>query len=203
MNLGDALAWLDRHQDLERILADRRLQTPNPERMRRLAHLIGDPQNSQPVVHLTGTNGKTSTARALSQLFMSTGLKVGTFTSPHLEKINERIMVGLEPVSDEDLAEVLSDLAGLETLMGEVGRPTWFELLTAAAFPLFRRPARGCSRRRSRHGGPLGRHEHRRRRRLDRHQRGPGPHRAARADPGAHRRGKGGHRQARGHPGAG
>ena len=137
MNLGDALAWLDRHQDLERILADRRLQTPNPDRMRRLAHLIGDPQDAQPVVHLTGTNGKTSTARALSQLFTSSGLKVGTFTSPHLEKINERIMVGLEPVSDEDLAEVLSDLAGLETLMGEVGRPTWFEILTAAAFRYF------------------------------------------------------------------
>jgi dihydrofolate synthase / folylpolyglutamate synthase len=137
MNLGDALAWLDRHQDLERILADRRLQAPKPERMRRLAHLIGDPENSQPVVHLTGTNGKTSTARELSQLLISMGLKVGTFTSPHLEKINERIMVGLEPITDEDLAEVLTDLATLETLMGEVGRPTWFELLTAAAFRFF------------------------------------------------------------------
>jgi len=137
MNLGDALEWLDRHQDLERILADKRLQPPNPERMRRLALLMGDPQNSQPVVHLTGTNGKTSTARALSQLFISMGLKVGTFTSPHLERINERIMVGLEPISDEDLAEVLTDLAGLEALMGEVGRPTWFELLTAAAFRYF------------------------------------------------------------------
>ena len=73
MNLGDALAWLDRHQNLERILADRRLQAPNPERMRRLAHLMGDPQSAQPVVHLTGTNGKTSTARALSQLFISMG----------------------------------------------------------------------------------------------------------------------------------
>ena len=137
MNLGDALAWLDRHQDLERILADRRLQAPNPERMRRLALLMGDPQNAQPAVHLTGTNGKTSTARALSQLFISMGLKVGTFTSPHLERINERIMVGLEPISDEDLAEVLTDLASLEALMGEVGRPTWFELLTAAAFRYF------------------------------------------------------------------
>lgn len=137
MNLGDALAWLDRHQDLERILANRRLQAPNPGRMRRLAHLMGDPQNSQPVVHLTGTNGKTSTARALSQLFMSMGLSVGTFTSPHLEKINERIMSGLEPISDEDLAEVLSDLANLEPLMEQVGRPTWFELITAAAFRYF------------------------------------------------------------------
>ncbi len=137
MNLGDALAWLDRHQNLERILADRRLQAPNPERMRRLAHLIGDPQGSQPVVHLTGTNGKTSTARALSQLFMSMGLTVGTFTSPHLEKINERIMVDLEPISDEDLAEVLTDLANLETLLDEAERPTWFELLTAAGFRYF------------------------------------------------------------------
>ena len=137
MNLGEALAWLDRHQNLERILADRRLQAPNPERMRRLAHLIGDPQSSQPVVHITGTNGKTSTARALSQLFISMGLKVGTFTSPHLEKINERIMVGLEPISDEDLAEVLTDLANLEPIMGDAGRPTWFELLTAAAFRYF------------------------------------------------------------------
>ena len=131
------MAWLDRHQDLERILADRRLQAPDPDRMRRLAHLMGDPQNSQPVAHLTGTNGKTSTARALSQLFMAKGLNVGTFTSPHLEKINERIMVGLEPISNEDLAEVLSDLAALETLMGEGSRPTWFELITAAAFRYF------------------------------------------------------------------
>ncbi len=137
MNLGDALAWLDRHQNLERILANRRLQAPNPERMRHLAHLMGDPQRAQPVVHITGTNGKTSTARAISQLFISMGLKAGTFTSPHLEKLNERIMVDLRPISDEDLSEVLSDLATLETLMGDAGRPTWFELLTAAAFRYF------------------------------------------------------------------
>ncbi len=49
MNLGDALAWLDRHQNLERILADERLRGPEPERMRRLADLMGDPQDTQPV----------------------------------------------------------------------------------------------------------------------------------------------------------
>jgi dihydrofolate synthase / folylpolyglutamate synthase len=65
------------------------------------------------------------------------GLTVGTFTSPHLEKINERIMVNLEPISYEALAEVLSDLASLETLTEEGERPTWFELLTAAAFSYF------------------------------------------------------------------
>jgi len=106
--------------------------------MRRLAYLTGDPQATLPVLHLTGTNGKTSTARALSQLLMVKGLNVGTFTSPHLEKLNERIAVGLEPVSDEDLAEVLSDLASLEPLMeGSSLRPTWFEVITAAAFRYF------------------------------------------------------------------
>jgi dihydrofolate synthase / folylpolyglutamate synthase len=137
MNLGEALAWLDRHQNLERILADVHLRVPEPERMRRLAHLLGDPQRSQPVVHLTGTNGKTSTARALTQLLIHKGLSVGTFTSPHLEKINERIMAGFEPVPDGDLAEVLSDLAALEAFMGDGMRPTWFELMTAAAFRYF------------------------------------------------------------------
>jgi dihydrofolate synthase / folylpolyglutamate synthase len=137
MNLGDALAWLDRHQNLERILADTRLQAPEPERMRRLAHVLGDPQASQPVIHLTGTNGKTSAARALSQLLITKGLNVGTFISPHLQRLNERIMVGLQPISDADLADVLSDLAGLEDLLGDQMRPTWFELLTGAAFRYF------------------------------------------------------------------
>ena len=98
---------------------------------------MGDPQKSLPVLHITGTNGKTSTARALSQLLISKGLSVGTFTSPHLESLNERIMANLEPIADQDLAEVLSDLAGLEPLMGGELRPTWFELITAAAFRYF------------------------------------------------------------------
>jgi dihydrofolate synthase/folylpolyglutamate synthase len=137
MNLGDALAWLDRHQNLERILADTRLRVPRPERVRALVRLMGDPQDAQPAVHVTGTNGKTSTARALAQLFIFKGLTVGTFISPHLEKINERIMVNLEPISDGDLAEVLTDLAGLEPLLGEGLRPSWFELMAAAAFGYF------------------------------------------------------------------
>jgi dihydrofolate synthase/folylpolyglutamate synthase len=137
MNFGEALAWLDRHQNLERILADERLRAPEPERMRRFAHLMGDPQNSQPVFHITGTNGKTSTARALTTLLLSKGLTVGTFISPHLERINERIMFELDPISDADLAAELSDLAALETLSADGTRLNWFEVLTAAAFRYF------------------------------------------------------------------
>ena len=135
MELGDALEWLDAHQDLERMLADRAAATPDPGRMRRLVHLLGDPQSALPVLHVTGTNGKTSTARALTQLLMAKGLSVGTFTSPHLERINERICANGEAIGDDDLADALSGVASVEPLM-EV-RPTWFEILASAAFRTF------------------------------------------------------------------
>lgn len=137
MNLGQALAWLDRHQNLERILADKHLSAPQPERMRALMELLGDPQHAQPVLHLTGTNGKTSAARCLAQILVSKGLSAGTYTSPHLQRINERLAADFEPISDHELAEVLSGLAGVEHLLPEGMRPTWFELMTAAAFRWF------------------------------------------------------------------
>jgi dihydrofolate synthase / folylpolyglutamate synthase len=137
MELGDALAWLDSHQNLERMLADSRLAVPDPNRMRRLMDVMGDPQQSAPVLHLTGTNGKTSTARALTTLLVAKGLSVGTFTSPHLERLNERLTANGEPVDDADLAELLSSLAGLEPLLGADTHLTWFEILTAAAYRWF------------------------------------------------------------------
>ena len=203
MNLGDALAWLDRHQNLERILADTRLRAPRPERVRALVRLMDDPQDAQPAVHVTGTNGKTSTARALTQLFMFKGLTVGTFISPHLEKINERIMVNLEPISDGDLAEVLTGLAGLEPLLGDGLRPSWFELMTAAAFVYFADRPVDVAVIEVGMGGRWDATNVVDGDRFDRHQRRPGPHRAAGADPGAHRPGEGRHRQAGGDPGAG
>jgi dihydrofolate synthase / folylpolyglutamate synthase len=134
--LGDALAWLDRHQNLERMLADQRTTPPDPARMRRLVDVLGHPERAAPVIHVTGTNGKTSTSRAITTLLMAKGVSVGTFTSPHLEQINERLAVNGEPIGDEDLAAVLVDLAALEPLVDEA-RFTWFELLTAAAFRWF------------------------------------------------------------------
>jgi dihydrofolate synthase/folylpolyglutamate synthase len=134
--LGDALAWLDRHQNLERILADTRLSPPDSARMRRLVDALGHPETAAPVIHVTGTNGKTSTSRAITALLMAKGLSVGTFTSPHLERINERLAVNGEPISDDELASVLSDLAGLEPFLAP-DRFTWFELMTAAAFRWF------------------------------------------------------------------
>ncbi len=119
------------------MLADTSRPPPDLERMRRLADVLGHPEQAAPVVHVTGTNGKTSTARALTALLSAKGLRVGTFTSPHLERINERLATDGEPISDVDLAEVLTDLAGLEPLLGVGVRLTWFEILTGAALRWF------------------------------------------------------------------
>lgn len=103
--------------------------------MRELCHVLGDPQASQPAVHLTGTNGKGSVARMVTALLGAHDLPVGTYTSPHLQSINERISRNGEPISDDALAAVLTDLAAVESLLTHT--PSYFELLTAAAFRWF------------------------------------------------------------------
>lgn len=136
MMLGDALAWLDGHQNLERMLASSVPVAPDLSRMQALVDIMDHPEAAVPVIHITGTNGKTSTARSVTQLLMAKGLTVGTFTSPHLETINERLAVNGEPIGDSDLAEVLSDLADLEGML-EGHRLTWFEILAGAALRWF------------------------------------------------------------------
>ncbi len=133
MNHREALAWLDRHINLEANAG--RPQGASLARMWRLADVLGDPQQAYPSLHLTGTNGKGSVARMTTTLLATSGLKVGTFTSPHLERINERIAVDLEPVSDDELAAALSSVAAVEPLID--GPPSHFEILTAAAFAHF------------------------------------------------------------------
>jgi dihydrofolate synthase/folylpolyglutamate synthase len=115
------------------MLADRRTAIPDLSRMRRLVDVLGHPERAAPAIHVTGTNGKTSTARCLTALLTAKGLRVGTFTSPHLERINERLAADGLPISDADLAEVLTSLAGVEPLLGDDVRLTWFELLAGAA----------------------------------------------------------------------
>jgi dihydrofolate synthase/folylpolyglutamate synthase len=103
--------------------------------MAALADVLGDPQRDVPVIHVTGTNGKGSVARMATRLLAETGLTVGTYTSPHLHRINERISRNGEPIADIELATVLDDLRGLVGLAGV--EPSWFELLTAAAYRWF------------------------------------------------------------------
>ena len=93
---------------------------------------LGDPQDHvPPAIHLTGTNGKGSTAAFIRAMAEAAGLKVHVFTSPHLQRVNERIRVASQLVEDEALADVLSDIARRTQGL------TYFEALTAAAYCLF------------------------------------------------------------------
>ena len=96
---------------------------------------MGDPQTTYPVIHVTGTNGKGSTAQMITRLLMAHGLTVGTYSSPHLERINERMTYNCELISDDDFAEQVGAVADLEVLAGV--EPTYFEIVTAAAFRWF------------------------------------------------------------------
>ena len=97
---------------------------------------MGDPQLAMPVIHVTGTNGKGSTvADDHPPADGAAACTVGTYTSPHLERINERIRRNGEPISDDDFAEQIAGIADLEAITGV--RPTYFEAVTAAAFRWF------------------------------------------------------------------
>ena len=133
-DLPEALAWLDAHTNFELVMPTRQ-SLPRLDRMRALATLLGDPQSAYPVVHITGTNGKGSTAAIATALLGAQGLAVGTYTSPNLSRVNERISRNGEPIGDTEFVEVLESLARLEPLMEDP--PTRFELLTAAALAWF------------------------------------------------------------------
>src|SRR3954447_13578510 len=84
---------------------------PSLDRIRALTELLGDPQRTYPVIHLTGTNGKTSTSRMIDTLLRALDLRTGRFTSPHLERINERITIDGEALTDEEFVRAFNDVA--------------------------------------------------------------------------------------------
>jgi dihydrofolate synthase/folylpolyglutamate synthase len=137
VHAGEAFAWLDAHINLETGAgpSPRRIDHPTLDRIRALVELLGSPQLEYPTVHLTGTNGKTSATRMAAELLATVGLSVGAYTSPHLERANERITWNGEPIPDEDFAAIVELLGAVEPSMPEV--PTWFELVTAAALRWF------------------------------------------------------------------
>jgi len=116
---------------------------PTLDRVRRVCELLGDPQHAYRVVHLTGTNGKTSTARMVEALVREHGLRTGLFTSPHLTSITERIQVDGAPISAARFVEVWEDVAPYigvadrESVAAGGPRLSFFEVLTVMAFAAF------------------------------------------------------------------
>ena len=112
---------------------------PTLDRVAALLDLLGNPQTAYPVVHITGTNGKTSTARMIDSLFTSIGLRTGRFTSPHLQVVTERISLDGVPIDPQRYIDAYRDIEPYLPLIDAKFpvRLSKFEVLTAMAFALF------------------------------------------------------------------
>ncbi|HZE50518.1 MAG TPA: folylpolyglutamate synthase/dihydrofolate synthase family protein [Jatrophihabitantaceae bacterium] len=112
---------------------------PSKERIEALVELLGDPQRTYRTIHLTGTNGKTSTARMVDELLRGFGLRTGRFTSPHLTQITERIVVDGEPVSARTFVEAYRELVPfLDLVDGQFDiNLSFFEVMVALAYSIF------------------------------------------------------------------
>lgn len=108
-------------------------------RMQQAVELLGNPENSYPIIHVTGTNGKGSTIAFMRQLFMGHGKRVGTFTSPHIISIHDRICLNGEPIADEDFIRLAEQVKEMEkSLLKTHDQLSFFELLTLIALLYFR-----------------------------------------------------------------
>lgn len=120
--------------------AGERWVQPRKERTARILAFLDDPQRTYRVVHITGTNGKTSTARMIESLLRAHGLRTGLFTSPHLERFTERIMIDGEPIDDAAVADAWDEIAPFVDIVDAELEATgdapltFFELLTVLAF---------------------------------------------------------------------
>jgi dihydrofolate synthase/folylpolyglutamate synthase len=132
VDFAAALSYLDDHASYEKT---GRVTDPSLGKIEAILAVLGDPHRDYRVIHVTGTNGKGSTSQIITRVLMAHGLRVGTYSSPHLETPRERIQIDGVPVSEEDFAESVAAISNAEVLSGV--RPSYFEIVTAAAFRFF------------------------------------------------------------------
>jgi dihydrofolate synthase/folylpolyglutamate synthase len=133
---------VESYADAEKALLARWPETkldPSLDRIEALTDLLGDPQRAYPVIHLTGTNGKTTTSRMIDTLVRATGLRTGRFTSPHVESMTERISVDGEPLTEEQFLHAYNEIAAyLHLVDRDSEHPlSFFETVVAMAFSAF------------------------------------------------------------------
>ncbi|GAB2478326.1 bifunctional folylpolyglutamate synthase/dihydrofolate synthase [Jatrophihabitans fulvus] len=112
---------------------------PTNERMQALVDVLGEPQKAYRAIHLTGTNGKTTTARMIDELLRGFGIRTGRYTSPHLTSVTERIVVDGEPISDQRFVETYREIEPYIAMVDErFDTPlSFFEIVTALGFAVF------------------------------------------------------------------
>ncbi len=132
-----ALRWLYEHTDHEKMRLIRyNTSTFNLDRMRLLLKALGNPQKDLRFVHIAGTKGKGSTCAMLSSMLQACGYTIGSYTSPHLIDIRERVAINGHMISQNDLTDLLKSV---KSKMGQFGedKPTFFEIMTAVAIKYF------------------------------------------------------------------
>ncbi len=155
MNFREALAYLDRHINLEARAG--LVEGLKLDSMSRLVDLLADPQDAYRTIHVTGTNGKGTVSHLATGLLVAMGLHTGTYTSPHIAHITERIRSNGVPIPEDEFASAVGDIAQVieavaasagsragasravgadGTVLGEL-TPSYFEIVTAAALAWF------------------------------------------------------------------
>lgn len=135
----ELINWLENRPNMEKdnpAGLSRRALRPSLDRITTLCKYLGDPQLGLDVIHVTGTNGKTSTTRMIDSLMLTKGFTTGLLTSPHLSVLNERININTELVDDNDLENTLSLIKNLEEQSDAIQAdlPSYFEIMVAAGF---------------------------------------------------------------------
>ncbi|MEO9137530.1 MAG: folylpolyglutamate synthase/dihydrofolate synthase family protein [Jatrophihabitans sp.] len=134
--------WTTQLREIEARIFERRGEghvNPTNERMQALVDLLGDPQRAYRAIHLTGTNGKTSTARMIDELLRGFGIRTGRYTSPHLASVTERIVIDGAPISEQAFVEGYRDIQPyIEMIDKRFETPlSFFEIVTALAYAAF------------------------------------------------------------------
>lgn len=130
------------YAEVERALLGRWPETrlePSLDRIAAICRLLGDPQDAYPVIHLTGTNGKTSTSRMIDSLLRTLDLRTGRFTSPHLQSMTERICLDGAPLTEEQFVEAFADVAAYAQIVDDSSEHplSYFETVVAMAYAAF------------------------------------------------------------------
>ena len=127
MDYLEALKFLDQHVNHEATAG--RIHGLSLDAMRSLVQIMGDPQSDFQSIHITGTNGKGSVSTMTSSLLKAAGLKVGTYCSPHVDTVRERLKINGEMISEEQFGDLIGELAPFAENAPE--KSSYFELLTA------------------------------------------------------------------------
>ena len=133
MNLDQAVAYLDHHINLEATAG--KVDGLSLDSMARLMTALGDPHLDVPVIQITGTNGKGSTAAMVTAVLSEMGLTVGTYASPHVSSITERWQHNGENITPDEFGAAMEPLVAVEKTLDHL--PSWFELMTAGAYRWF------------------------------------------------------------------